>query len=197
MGGLEERKYSVLIVSEGLKFNAALFSLMPESRFSPVKYVSCVNAAKREWIERSYDFVVINSPLRDDPGLEFAIDISSSRGVVVLLLVAADLFGPMMERVRPHGVYTLAKPLSRASLETAFDWMASTRERLRSLERKTLSIEERMNEIRVVNRAKWLLISELGMDEPHAHRDIEKQAMDSCISRREVADQIIKTYSSH
>ena len=52
-----------------------------------------------------------------------------------------------------------------------------------------------MEEIRLVNRAKWLLISELKMDEPDAHRYIEKQAMDRCVTRREVAEEIIKTYS--
>ena len=69
------------------------------------------------------------------------------------------------------------------------------RERLRRKEKKAISIEEKMEEIRLINRAKWLLISELKMDEPEAHRYIEKQAMDRCVSRREVAVEIIKTYS--
>ena len=62
------------------------------------------------------------------------------------------------------------------------------------MEKKTLSVEEKMEEIRIVNRAKWLLISELKMDEPQAHRYIEKQAMDRCISKKEVAEEIIRTY---
>ena len=63
------------------------------------------------------------------------------------------------------------------------------------MEKKTLSFEEKMEEIRIVNRAKWLLISELKMDEPQAHRYVEKQAMDRCVSRREVAEEIIRTYT--
>lgn len=51
-----------------------------------------------------------------------------------------------------------------------------------------------MEEIRIVNRAKWLLISEIKMDEQNAHRYIEKQAMDRCISKRKIAEEIIKTY---
>ena len=77
---------------------------------------------------------------------------------------------------------------------TALDWMDSARERLRKFEKKTLSFEEKMQEIRLVNRAKWLLISELKMEEPQAHRYIEKQAMDRCITRKEVAEEIINTY---
>ncbi|MBP5313669.1 MAG: ANTAR domain-containing protein, partial [Eggerthellaceae bacterium] len=69
-----------------------------------------------------------------------------------------------------------------------------TKERLRTLEKKTMSVEEKMEEIRIINRAKWLLISELKMDEPQAHRYIEKQAMNRCISKKEVAEEIVKTY---
>ena len=53
-----------------------------------------------------------------------------------------------------------------------------------------------MEEIRLVNRAKWLLIGELKMDEPSAHRYIEKQAMDRCVSKGEVARGILRTYSA-
>ena len=48
-----------------------------------------------------------------------------------------------------------------------------------------------MEEIRLVNRAKWLLIEQRGMDEPTAHRYIEKQAMDRCVTRRAVAEEIV------
>ena len=73
--------------------------------------------------------------------------------------------------------------------------MSSARERLRKSEKKALSIEEKMEEIRIVNRAKWILIRELKLDEPEAHRYIEKQAMDRCISKRIIAEEIIKTYA--
>ena len=93
-----------------------------------------------------------------------------------------------------HGVFTLPKQTSKPTLLTAINWMSSARERLRKTEKKTLSIEEKMEEIRIVNRAKWILIRELKLDEPEAHRYIEKQAMDRCVSKREVAEKIIKTY---
>lgn len=35
------------------------------------------------------------------------------------------------------------------------------------------------------------------MTEQEAHRSIEKQAMDRCISRREIAQEIIDAYSDH
>ncbi len=192
---LKQQVYSVLIVSAAEKMNTALCGLMPEAHFNPIRIVSGISDAKRIWNERSYDFVLINAPLSDNSGIQFAVDIINTNRCVVLLLVQADLHDEINERVVPHGIFTLAKPLSLSTLSIALSWMASARERLRKLEKKTLSIEEKMAEIRVVNRAKWQLISELKMDEPQAHRYIEKQAMDRCVSRQVIAEEILRMYS--
>ena len=192
---LKERIYSVLVVSAAGKLNTALTGMLSESHFSPVLFVSGLSAAKRIWGDRSFDHVIINSPLPDGDGCRFAVDIANSSGTVVLLMVRAEQYDEVHEMVGEYGVFTVSKPLSRPVLASCLDWMSSARERLRRMEKKTLSVEEKMKEIRTVNRAKWVLISELKMDEPHAHRYIEKQAMDRCISRREVAEEIIRTYA--
>lgn len=192
---LKERAYSVLVVSAAEKLNSALSELMAEANCLPAKIVSSVSAGKRAWNERLYDLVIINCPLPDESGTRFAIDVGESKGTVVLLFVPSELHEEIRDKVVDHGIFTLSKPLSRPLVSLSLDWMETTREMLRRLEKKTLSVEEKMQEIRVVNRAKWLLISELNMDEPQAHRYIEKQAMDRCVSKREVAEEIIKTYS--
>lgn len=191
---LKERVYSVLIVSAAESLNSALSALLPEAKYSPVRFVSSISAAKRAYTERAFDYVLINSPLPDDIGTRFAIDTSNEKETVVLLMVRSELHAEIYDKVAEHGVFTLAKPTSKLTLLTALNWMSSARERLRRSEKKTLSIEEKMEEIRIVNRAKWLLISELKMDEQGAHRYIEKQAMDRCVSKRAVAEEIIKTY---
>ena len=192
---LKERVYSVLIVSAAEGFNDALSALLPTSKYSPTNFVSNISAAKRALAERAFDFVIINSPLPDDIGTRFAIDTGSSKETVVLLMVRAELQAEIYDKVAEHGVFVLPKPTSKPTMAVALSWLSSAREKLRKTEKKTLSIEEKMEEIRIVNRAKWILIRELKLDEPEAHRYIEKQAMDRCISKRFVAEEIIKTYS--
>lgn len=192
---LKERIYSVLIVSAAQNLNTALSSLFPVAQYSPVHTVSSVNAAKRVFAERAFDFVIINSPLPDDVGIRFAIDISQSKNTVVLLLVRAELHDEVYDKVAEHGVLTLPKPTAKPTFALALNWMASIRERLRETEKKTLSIEEKMEEIRMVNRAKWLLIREIKMVEPEAHRYIEKQAMDRCVPKKQIAEEIIRMYA--
>ena len=190
----KERQYSILVVSAAQNARAMLRSLLCVPTYAP-RFVSDLSAAKREIADRSYDFVLINAPLPDGPGVRFAMDTVATPGTVTLLLVRGDDYDGIYEKVTPAGVFTLAKPVSRSTLEFALHWMIASRERMRGMEKKSLSIEEKMEEIRLVNRAKWLLIDNLKMTEADAHRYIEKLAMDRCVTRREVATGIITTYT--
>ena len=192
---LREQVYSVLIVSASEKFNQALPELFPITTYSPVNVVYSVSAAKRALSERDFDFVIVNSPLPDENGMRFSADAVDSYNTVVLFLSKTEGYEDAYDKLVPHGAFLLQKPFSKPLFQTAEVWLISARERIRKTEKKTLSIEEKMNEIRAVNRAKWLLITELKMTEPDAHRYIEKQAMDRCESKKQIAEEIIKTYS--
>lgn len=153
---LKERTYSILVVSSTDSFASAFIGSLPEIRYYPVLTASSVSAAKRMLKEKSFDFVIINSPLSDDIGVRFAIDLCSSRQIAVLLLVKRDIHSDIHDKVAEYGVFTLPKPTSKPTLLQALSWMESSRERLRQLEKKSLSIEEKMAEIRLVNKAKEL-----------------------------------------
>ena len=192
---LRERVYSILIVSATDSFTSAFTSLLSEIRYYPVLTVSSVSAARRILAEKAFDFVIINAPLPDDIGTRFAIDISTSKQCVVLLLVKGDIQPSIHDKVAEYGVFTLPKPISKPIILHSLTWMESARERLKQFEKKSLSIEDKMAEIRLVNKAKWILISEHSMSEPEAHHYIEKQAMNRCIAKRFIAEEIIKTYT--
>ena len=191
---LKEQTYSILLVSASDNLNQNLLNMLPAAEYEPVKTVSNVNAAKRALSERDFDFIIINSPLPDDDGMRFSVDASGRKNTVVLLMVRSELYDETLEGCVRFGVFLISKPLSRPTLSLALDWLKSARERIRQTEKKVLSVEDKMAEIRLVNRAKWLLISELKMSEPDAHRYIEKQAMDRCVSKRQTAEEVIKTY---
>lgn len=188
---LEEQVYSMLVVSGGDKFNKALEAFLPSAFLSHTRFAGSLSEGRRVLSERVFDFVLVNSPLPDGTGVGFAIDLSEARERVVVLMVRAELHDEIYLKAAPHGVFTLAKPASRPGMEQALRWMVSAREKLRRVEKKSLSLEEKMAEIRLVNRAKWVLIRERGMEEPEAHRYIEKRAMDMCVTRSEVAREIV------
>lgn len=188
---LMEQVYSMLVVSGGDRFNRALEGFLPAAFLSRTLFAGSLSEGRRILSERVFDFVLVNSPLPDGAGVGFAIDVSRAPEQVVVLLVKAELHGDIHQKAAPHGVFTLQKPLSRPGMGQALSWMVSAREKLRRAEKKSLSLEEKMAEIRLVNRAKWALIRERGMDEPGAHRYIEKRSMDLCVTRGEVAREIL------
>ena len=188
-----ERRYSVLAVSSSLKFNESIRGLLPESRYFPVTVLKDAAGARRELLEQSYDLVLINAPLPDEFGTRLALDVCSRSGAGVMLLVKAEHYPDIEARVTPQGVLVMSKPTSSQLFAQSVRMLCITRERLRSMEKKTATIEEKMEEIRLVNRAKCLLIERKAMTEQEAHRWIEKQAMDRCVSRKIIAEQILLT----
>ncbi|MBO7356632.1 MAG: ANTAR domain-containing protein, partial [Lachnospiraceae bacterium] len=86
------------------------------------------------------------------------------------------------------------RPLEEDRIGELIGVMCSFRERLKKVRKKTMSLEDKMEEIRLVNRAKWALIKACHMTEEDAHRYIQKQAMDMCLSKKETAENILKTY---
>lgn len=191
-----KQEYHVLVVSTADTFRTALAPLLSSSRFASVQFVDSIQAAKRIVLDRSYDFMIINVPLSGDFGIDFAIDMSSHQQTIVLLFVQNSIYEEIYDKVLPYGVFTLSKPAAKQTVQHAFDWMISVRERLRKLEKKSVSIQDKMEEIRLVNRAKWILIESLSMTEPEAHRYIEKQSMNQCLNRRVIAEDIIRTYGN-
>ena len=190
----QDRTYSVLLVSASAKFNAATMDLLPMTDYWPVVTAKSVSEARRRLLEQQFDIVIINAPLPDDFGMRLAIDVCSGSDAGVLILVKSELYNDIYAQVVEHGVMTLSRPTTVQTVSQTLRILCATRERLRKMEAKQASVEEKIEEIRLVNRAKWQLIECLNMTEADAHRYIEKQAMDLRLSRRQVAENIIRTY---
>lgn len=112
------------------------------------------------------------------------------------MFVKNDLYESVTDSAADSGVFTLSKPIAHSTLTQVINILYALCERLSLLNKKTVSLQDKMEEIRVINRAKWVLIKHVNMTEDEAHRLIEKQAMDTRTTRRAVAESIIRTYES-
>lgn len=186
------RSYSVLSVAAAEKFHTSLRQLLPSGRYDPVHSAFDAAEARRRILESRYDIIVISAPLRDEFGTHLAQHFAENSGAGILLLVKPEYFSDVSAQVTPLGVLTLAKPTSPQLMLQCMELLCGTRERLRRMEQQSASIEDKMAEIRLVNRAKWVLIEKQGMSEQDAHRYIEKQAMDRCVSKRVIAEEILR-----
>ena len=106
----------------------------------------------------------------------------------------SDVYEEVCDRVAGSGVLTLGKPLSAPLFHQTLRLALASAERLSGKEREIERLKDKLEESRLVGRAKCVLIASEGMSEAGAHRWIEKQAMDRRTSRREVAEEILRLY---
>ena len=88
----------------------------------------------------------------------------------------------------------LAMDAFSVSLANGLNEPRMSRRRMLGLRDENVQLQKKIEEIRLVDRAKCVLIQVLSMTEPQAHRYLEKEAMDRRVTRREVAEQVLRTY---
>ena len=185
--------YRVLIAGANDKVFDLLRELLPSDGYEMPLRASSAGEAKRMLLNTAVDLVILNAPLRDEFGTQLALKLVEDN-VGVLLLVPAECYDEVCYKVEDEGVLTLSKPASRSGILSAIKLLTAMRGRLLKLEKRNQALQEKMQDIHTVNRAKWLLIEHLQLTESEAHYHIEKKAMDLRQSRRQVAEDIIRYY---
>jgi len=192
MSKRDEIRHSVLIVSTSEKFDSIVRRSLSPRKFASVEFKNNSGLARRCILERYYDLVIINAPLPEERGEDLAIDIKEKCNASVLLVVPQEIFGDMSEMVTDYGILIIPKPVPRGQIDKAIRFLAATQDKVHSLERKLQTAQEKMDELRMVNKAKFLLIEKKHMTEDEAHRMIGKQAMDHGLSRGSIARRIVE-----
>lgn len=185
--------YKVLVAGANDKTFALLQTLLPGSSYDLPLRAGSAGEAKRMALDYAVDIAILNAPMRDEFGTQLALNLARDN-VGVLLLVPGESFDGVRDQVEDEGVMALAKPLTRQTLEMGLHMITALRGKLLQMDRRNRALQEKMTDIRTINRAKWLLIEQLRMTESEAHYYIERQAMDTRLSRREVAENIIRSY---
>ena len=186
-------KYRVLVAGGNEKLCELLSEILPRNEYEFLVPAKTAGEVRRLTMDRSVDLVILNAPLKDEFGVQLAQDLAENN-LGVLLLTGSDVSEQVSYRVEQSGVITLAKPTTKQSLYIALRALTALRSKLLQMEQKTKALQQKVADIHTVNHAKWLLIQHDNMTENEAHRFIEKQAMDMRLSRREVAESIIRTY---
>lgn len=191
-----KRKYRILVVDSGDKVCDFVSEILPAGDYEPISRVKDAGQARRTLLSATFDIIVINTPLSDEFGVDLALDLAQG-AMGILLLVKNEVYDQVCSKVEDMGVLTMGKPVNRQMFYTSMKLLTAMSAKLLRMEKEQKSLQEKMKDIRVVNRAKWLLIENLHMREEDAHYYIEKKSMDTRQSRREVAEGIIKTYENN
>jgi response regulator NasT len=186
----------VLIVSPTEKSMMFFTDALAEHPYNGVFTAHSCGEARRFMNEREFDLCIINAPMSDEYGRSLAMDISSGGFCQVILIVKHDVYDAITRDFDETGVFTLSKPMNQEHFKNAVKLTHAVYHKLMLLQNQNRKLLQKIDDIRMIDRAKCVLIEYLRMTEQEAHKYIEKQAMDMRVTRKIVAENILKTYES-
>jgi len=185
---------NVLVVCGKVEFANELVSLMLNNGYSAAEYAMSANEARRKMNTLELDLIIVNTPLPDDYGCDFVLDISEKTDAGIVVLVKHENLNDMQLRLEKVRALILPKPISRTTLVQSSRFALDSRKSIQALTNERNSLQKRAEERKTVEKAKWLLVEKLNMTEALAHRYIQKAAMDQRLSQIKVAEEIILHY---
>ena len=187
--------HAVLVVSSRMKFYTSLVPLLQNVFGEEIFFAADTVSARKTLMTNDISAIIINTPLTDDFGIDFAIKCASEKNYGVLMFTGKEFFEIAQKKVSPFGVLTVEKPNSPETVSQAVILLHSASCKLCAVKNSTVTDTEAQN-IKTLNRAKLILIGSFGMTEAKAHRYIEKRAMEERKTKTEIAQNIIKSYGN-
>jgi response regulator NasT len=187
---------SALIVS-GIEKETVFFTeMLNAASVDKIVVLQSCGEARRFLLERDFDLVIVNAPLRDESGERLSRHIASKSASQVILVVKSEFFDAVAAVCEDDGVLTVSKPVDTAVFWPALILAKSAQSRIKRMQLENAKLKQKIEDIRIIDRAKWVIISYMNLSEKEAHRFIEKQAMDLRTTKREIAERILKTYEN-
>ncbi|MBA2324746.1 MAG: response regulator [Actinomycetota bacterium] len=137
------------------------------------------------------NLVIMDIKMPKVDGISAAAVIVKERIAPVVMLTAFSQ-RDLIEQARDAGAMAyLVKPFARHELVPAIELSVSRFAEMRALEDEVVTLTDRLETRKIIDRAKGLLMTNNGMTEPQAFRWIQRTAMDRRSTMRVVADAIV------
>lgn len=143
-----------------------------------------------------FDSVIISTPLSDEFGLDLVADISKDAKNGIVVLAKREIADEVQKKIRFTGAFVLPRPFNKALLIQTIKLAEIAHIGMAKLEEENRQLTQQLSDMKIVNRAKSMLMQYLNLTEEQAHRHIQKQAMDLRKTQRAVAEDILKTYQN-
>lgn len=184
-------KRRVVVAEDEALIRLDLTSLLEDSGYEVVAAVTDGQAAIEAVEELRPDLVLMDVAMPVLDGVTAAAKITERRLCPVVMVTAYSQV-ELVERAADAGAMGyLVKPVSPTSLLPSIEVAIARFEQLNQLATEIETVTERLEVRKVVDRAKGLLMSRLGIDEPAAFRWLQKAAMDNRSSMKAVSQGVI------
>ena len=183
-----------LLVTNSEQSAAALSKLVEEEGYEDITVSYAAYAAEQQ--EDEFDLVSINGPLVGENGISLATRFANTTRASVVIIIPKSSADKVSDMLNEKGVLVISRPINRHLFHHYLLFADCFRSRLLRVERENDKLKHMVEDLKIIDRAKLLLVTCLNMSEEQAHRYLEKQAMDLQTSKLAVAKQVIRTYQN-
>lgn len=183
-----------LVISKDERNAQVLIALLRKDGYTELKTAKSAAEAKRCVAENSFDLIFIYTPLEDELGLNLSVYLAQRSKAAVFIALSEKTAEQTQPMLCKQGVITMQKPLTEAGLRQSLMVWNTLSSKINLLQSENAELKAKLEEIKLIDRAKCVLMHCLAMSEPQAHKYLEKQAMDLRISKKRVAEQVLNTY---
>lgn len=139
------------------------------------------------------DLVITDIKMADLDGITAATRINQELSVPVIL-VSAFHDAEMIRRAQDdHILAYLVKPIQQADLEPAIALAMCRFETYQALQREAASLRQALEERKIIERAKGVLMKMASLNEAEAFRRLQKMAMDKNRKLVDIAQMVLMT----
>lgn len=185
----------ILLAVSGPKTEKVFSDMILDWQNSDISVRTTSKEAWKALQENTYSLAIIISPLIDGSGYDLA-EMASRTSAGVIFVCRPQAADVSEQKLHGTGVYVFSTDLGRRIFLQALKMMHAVSIRLAKDVPQTQMLQARIKDIRIINRAKCLLIQYERMSEEQAHKTIEREAMNRQMSRREIAEEILENYGA-
>lgn len=181
----------VLVAEDEAIIRLDLAEMLRDAGYDVVAEVGDGRQAVDRTRELRPDLVVLDVKMPVLDGISAADEIGRD-GMAPVVMLTAFSDKELVERASDAGVMAyVLKPFTIEDIEPAITVARSRWAERKALENEVADLGARLETRKRMDRAKGILMQQLGLDEPDAFRWIQKTAMDRRLGMREVADAVI------
>lgn len=137
------------------------------------------------------ELVITDIQMPDMDGIEAASEIAREQAIPVIL-VSAFHDDEYIERARQNHILAyLIKPITDTDLQPAIAIAMDRFQEFQMLRRETNDLKQALEDRKLIERAKGILMKRTGLDEPEAFRRLQKTATSKSMKLVEIARTIV------
>lgn len=187
---------NIMLVTRSDKNRESMLLFLEKSDFKNITTVNSGSEARRMLSQVEFAVCIIDSPLSDEFGHELALFALQKAGCGAIIIVKSELEDEVSSKVEDYGAIVIAKPLNPQLFFKMIKLSITSRKRILDMNSENIKLQLKLEELKLIDRAKCTLIEKLGMTESQAHRYIEKQAMDLRVTKKTVSENVLKIYET-